>query len=506
MLPAEVDRRWGTEGASTPWYPTMRLFRRGRGGDWAPTVSAVAQALRARAAPTLVPRVPRAEGRPLDVLFDWGVASTFGWGLYGLNLLLAWADRTDLRAGCVAPHRAEEIDVDPVEAAAIRPALDRSAVFARDLAAVAGRSATTSGVVLHALHNGLQRNRAVYDVDLQGTPSVAVAFLDRTDFLPERAEALRRYPLVVAGSSWNAALLREAGAPRVELLLQGVDTSHFHPAPRRGLFGDCFVIFSASKPEGRKGQDLVVRAFQTFSARRPDALLLTAWSSPWTGYARELAAAPGLQPPTFGADGKLDVPAWCEANGIPRHQIRALPVLPNRVLPRLLREADVALFPNRAEGGTNLVAMECMACGVPTVLSANTGHLDLLEGEGATPLLRQAAMTDPGCSGWGESDVDEVVETLERAYGDRDAATARGSTLHDGPDVTAADGPVRGAGAVLPLRAELIVGCRTCTTSWCGNELLWRETAAGKDGRTRRRFEHFFPCPLRRTVEECHYA
>ena len=44
----------------------------------------------------------------------------------------------------------------------------------------------------------------------------------------------------------------------------------------------------------------------------------------------------------------------------------------------LLKQADLAVFPNRCEGGTNLVAMEAIACGVPTVLSANSGHLDLL--------------------------------------------------------------------------------------------------------------------------------
>ena len=47
-------------------------------------------------------------------------------------------------------------------------------------------------------------------------------------------------------------------------------------------------------------------------------------------------------------------------------------------MPDVLRRADVALFPNRCEGGTNLVAMEAAAVGVPVVLSANTGHLDVI--------------------------------------------------------------------------------------------------------------------------------
>jgi hypothetical protein len=44
-------------------------------------------------------------------------------------------------------------------------------------------------------------------------------------------------------------------------------------------------------------------------------------------------------------------------------------------MPQILREIDVAVVPNRFEGGTNLVAMECMACGMPVILSANTGYL-----------------------------------------------------------------------------------------------------------------------------------
>ena len=60
------------------------------------------------------------------------------------------------------------------------------------------------------------------------------------------------------------------------------------------------------------------------------------------------------------------------------NQVLDLGRVPNAGMPRILRECDVAVFPNRAEGGTNLVAMKCMACGVPTILSANTGHLDLI--------------------------------------------------------------------------------------------------------------------------------
>jgi len=34
LLPAKADWRWMEDREDTPWYPTMRLFRQGRPGDW----------------------------------------------------------------------------------------------------------------------------------------------------------------------------------------------------------------------------------------------------------------------------------------------------------------------------------------------------------------------------------------------------------------------------------------------------------------------------------------
>jgi Flp pilus assembly protein TadD len=50
LLPKVPDWRWGMSGASTPWYPSARLFRQGQAGDWSDVVAAVMAAL-----PTALP-------------------------------------------------------------------------------------------------------------------------------------------------------------------------------------------------------------------------------------------------------------------------------------------------------------------------------------------------------------------------------------------------------------------------------------------------------------------
>jgi hypothetical protein len=42
--------RWGSEHDDAPWYPSMRIFRQPRFGDWKPVVARVTDALRERVA------------------------------------------------------------------------------------------------------------------------------------------------------------------------------------------------------------------------------------------------------------------------------------------------------------------------------------------------------------------------------------------------------------------------------------------------------------------------
>jgi hypothetical protein len=48
LLPMQADWRWMEEREDTPWYPTMRLFRQRRDGDWESVIARVAGELRRR--------------------------------------------------------------------------------------------------------------------------------------------------------------------------------------------------------------------------------------------------------------------------------------------------------------------------------------------------------------------------------------------------------------------------------------------------------------------------
>jgi hypothetical protein len=45
LLQKEADWRWMEGRSDTPWYPTMRLFRQERAGEWPPVITAVAKEL-----------------------------------------------------------------------------------------------------------------------------------------------------------------------------------------------------------------------------------------------------------------------------------------------------------------------------------------------------------------------------------------------------------------------------------------------------------------------------
>ncbi|HEY8573108.1 glycosyltransferase family 4 protein [Phenylobacterium sp.] len=365
-----------------------------------------------------------------QVIINWSISSFYGWGVYGQHLALAWANDPEIEAACAYPIVDNHLALDPLRKLAFAPFAQRSAELVEQLKALKGE-ARARAVVLHCLEHRFEPEPTMHGAVLHGSPTIGVTFFNDTRLAPEAVQRAAAYPVMVAGSDWQRRLLEAYGLSNVRLIIQGVDPSLFHPGARQGMFPGRFLVFSGGKLERRKGQDIVLAAFRRFAERRPDALLVTAWHSPWPAVASTLDESGLVAPVAFTARGRLDVAAWGQASGVKPQNLLDLGVIPNPMLPAVLREMDVAVFPNRCEGGTNLVAMEAMACGVPTVLSRNTGHLDLIEDGNSYVLQIQRPLSGVEApvgdiEGWGESDPDELVDALERAYADREDARLRG--------------------------------------------------------------------------------
>lgn len=351
-----------------------------------------------------------------NVFFDWGVSDQYGWGIYGYNLLF-WGLQSR-RYRPVPLKWAPELlcPVDPIvenvfyHAEATRPVMD----VRNDI------------LLCCAGNDGLYNNCAAPE----DITRIAITFFEVQPLPIPVLSYLSQLPVVITGSRWAARYLQEMGI-HTRLVIQGVDTDLCRPQSKR-LCKDRFVVFSGGKLELRKGQDIVVKAFSVFASKHPEALLITCWRTPWDGdkvwntVATSVNASGICEEFVLGDDVGASTRAWLERNGIRPDQYISFGMFSNRQLPDVLREVDVALFPNRCEGGTNLVAMEAMSCGIPCILSSNTGHLDIIRQDNCLPLTVQRPVKYScdylGFSsqrGWGESDIDEILAALETVYAKR---------------------------------------------------------------------------------------
>jgi len=289
--------------------------------------------------------------------------------------------------------------------------------------------------LLHALEAGMDPDQEP-GVHVWGSKNAAFCFLETRSLSPAWVAKASQYDLVLSGSEWNTRLLREKGVARAQTAWQGVNTEIFAPAaegaaaeaPLDARLAGKFVVFSGGKLEWRKGQDRVVAAFRRFIAdgAHPDAVLVYAWHNQWPEAMRSIAdegLVRGVPATATAADGAttIELEAWLADNGVPATRAFNLGDSDQARLARAFRASGVALFPNRVEGGTNLVAMEAMAAGVPVVISNNTGHVDIVRQDGAEHAFPFDA------SGTEEEACDAMMQQLQRAYDDRAEARRRGA-------------------------------------------------------------------------------
>lgn len=362
---------------------------------------------------------------------NWEINLTSGWGILGLNL----AEQAELNGRLAVVPLAPTGNIDLFsneQRQVLAKVFERERVARLSLSQDRTRQYQCAFPVIQGLGNRLVYVTPGGMERIGGTVNLAIVFFEDTQLGEKASERSKKFERIFAGSNWNTHVLRKNGISNVATFLQGVDLSRFNQAQRPKALGNRFMVFSGGKLEYRKAQDIAVAAFREFYQKHPDAVLVTVWYNPLPATMATMHEKGHVHgSPVFDHQRRADIAGWLEANGIPRSACYDVGSVPNNLMPDVYSQVDVAVFPNRCEGGTNLVAMECLACGVPTILSANTGHLDLVDERHCYPLVKQGPVQPvypfQGTEGWGESDVDETVEMLERVYSHRQEAQKRGA-------------------------------------------------------------------------------
>ncbi len=354
----------------------------------------------------------------------WQITDLHGWGIFGLNVAMEL-----VRHGPVPP-----LIISAPYIAAPTPRINRllgpyikeQPSVLSQIEAAPDMAKLSDTLLLHSLGNAFMHSPITEKVS--GNANIGVIFFENATLDDEAMKRARYYDKIIAGSGWNRDVCLQHGLENAVFVSQGVDLERFKPRTKVGTFGDRFVVFSGGKLELRKAQDIVLSAFKQFHARHPDAILLSNWHNNWPDTFANMSLSPHCRTsPESNPDGSINLVKWTSELGLPEGAHLDVGAVPNAHLPQIIAEADVALFPNRCEGGTNLVAMETMASGIPCILSANSGHLDIMTDDNCYALKKQPVSSpemDP--SGiWRESDIDEIIAALETAYTDRQDAQER---------------------------------------------------------------------------------
>jgi len=387
MLPFLPDWRWMLDRDDSPWYPNIKLFRQTVEKDW----NSVVEKIRTE----LISLVQEKYGT--EVLSE-PLTKSYSSEVKNNGLCLALSKGENFGWGVCSKYLRKELSKRiPVTNAEDLP-----------------NGSTTNGNLFHALTD-LEFNSIT---NLRGIRNFGYTFFEN-ELTGKSVANAEKYDIVFGGSTWCKEKMEAKGIKNTGLLIQGVDPEIFYPVEQRKE-DNLFIIFSGGKFELRKGQDLVLKAFQVLHKKYPNMILINAWFNYWPASIATMAHSEYIN---FEMKGNT----WTEFmtnilvnNNIDLKKVFTLPITPNDKLRELYSKTDIGLFPNRCEGGTNLVLMEYMACGKPVIASYNSGHKDILTEENSIPLkdMKKFELHSGKqlIADWEEPLLEEIINAIEFAY------------------------------------------------------------------------------------------
>jgi glycosyltransferase involved in cell wall biosynthesis/SAM-dependent methyltransferase len=254
---------------------------------------------------------------------------------------------------------------------------------------------------------------------LRGTENYGYTFFEN-ELMEASIENSKKYDLVIGGSNWNKEKLIQKGIKNTGVLIQGIDPQLFYPIEDE-KDDELFVIFSGGKFELRKGQDLVLKAIKILQHKYPNIVLINAWFNMWPRTMELMGRSIHINFDIRGNTFTEQMNHLYHLNGIDSSKILTNEIVSSVNLRDIYKNTDIGLFPNRCEGGTNLVLMEYMACGKPVIASYNTGHKDILTEYNSLMLKEMSEYKIFNSkrelwADWYEPSIDEIIAKLEWAY------------------------------------------------------------------------------------------
>ncbi len=412
LLPFFPDWRWMLKRNDSPWYPSMRLFRQSEEDNWGSVFNELLIELKNKkikqlekisqinlnykeqvfesdsSSKSLIDQVENTESSKQNGKLFLGLSGTgdFGWGVVNKYLKQEVSGKIEVRS-------LEENQFPDSEE------LKNAKIF--------------------QLIKDLNFNPLF---EIKGKENFGYTVFEN-ELTTKSIENAKNFDKVITASTWDYNKLLLAGINNAGLLIQGIDPKMFYPDNTKRN-NNLFVIFSGGKFEIRKGQDLVLKAISILQKKYPDIILLNAWYNVWVEFLRLMRFSKYMKYEEKGSTWAEFMNNIYNCNNIDPKRVFTLPLIPNKDLRNVYLKSDVGLFPNRCEGGTNLVMMEYMACGKPVIASFNSGHKDVLTGNNSILLkeMKEFKLFDSEkklFADWEEPDIDEIIEKVEFAYNNR---------------------------------------------------------------------------------------
>jgi glycosyltransferase involved in cell wall biosynthesis len=172
---------------------------------------------------------------------------------------------------------------------------------------------------------------------------------------------------------------------------------------------------------------------RVFMQRHADAYLACSWINQWPFSLATMAQSPHISFQPSNEDCTAILWRTLHENGIPAERSYLAPLIDNTLIRQIYQQTDIGVFPNRCEGGNNMVMCEYMACGRTVIASDATGHADVITSRNAFPLTSYTPVITRNVAGhlcgiWHEAELEELIECLEHVYRSRDVCVQKGQT------------------------------------------------------------------------------